>query len=241
MESISLIALSRAAVLQRHMDIVANNIANSSTSGYKAERVLFEVAETKPTPNQPLDFVIDRGSYRDFSAGDVQMTSNPLDVALNGEGFFAVRLPDGKTAYTRNGSFTINTEGMLVDHKGSIVIGEGGTELSFPAETKDISIGSDGTISTEQAVLGKLQINTFDQPQLLRPYGDNYYVADRGTPGPNVDTRVIQGAIEGSNVSGVKEMTDMMQIVRSYQSVQKILESEHERIRNAISKIGRTA
>jgi len=241
MESISLIALSRADTLQRHMDIVANNIANSSTSGYKAERVLFEVAESRPLPGQPLSFVIDRGTYRDFSSGDVKMTNNPLDVALNGDGFFSVRLPDGKTAYTRNGSFTINTEGQLADHKGNIVIGEGGTEISFPTETRDISIGGDGTISTEQSVIGKIQINTFDQPQLLRPYGDNYYVADRGTPGPNVDTRVIQGAIEGSNVSGVKEMTDMMQIVRSYQSVQKILEGEHERIRNAISKIARTS
>ena len=239
MESTMLIALSRADALQRQMNIVANNIANSSTSGFKAQRVLFELDEVRPVPTQPLDFVIDRGTYRDLSVGAITQTGNPFDVALSGTGYMSVKLPTGETVYTRNGSFSVNPEGTLVDLKGNPVQGEGGSEISIPVDAKDISIGVDGTISTDKSIIGKLQINEFDNAQNLKPFGDNYYKAEGAAPLPADDTRVIQGSIEGSNVQGVVEMTNMMEILRSYQSVQKILESEHERIRNAISKIVR--
>ncbi len=241
MESTSLIALSRADALRRQMDIVANNIANVSTNGFKAQRVLFQLDEVRPVPSQPLDFVIDRGTYRDLSVGAITQTGNPLDVALNGEGYLSVRLPNGETMYTRNGGFAVSTEGGLVDLKGNAVLGEGGSDISIPADAKNISIGIDGTVSTETSIIGKLQINEFANAQNLKPYGDNYYRAEGAEPLPNANTRVMQGAIEGSNVRGVAEMTSMMEITRAYQSVQKILESEHERVRNAISKIVRVS
>lgn len=243
MESTLLIALSRADVLQRHMNVVANNIANTTTAGYKAQRMLFEVAEERPIPNQPLDFVSDRSTYLDLSAGTISQTGNPLDVAIDGDGYFSVRLPDGKQVYSRNGGFQLNAEGSLVDQNGNIVTGEGGTEIQFSSEVKDITIGSDGTITSDTQVLGKLAIVSFpDRQQQLTPFGDGYYQAANGVAGtPPERVRVIQGAIEGSNVQAVREMTDMMQITRSYQSVQRILDNEHERIRNAVRTIARTA
>lgn len=243
MESTLLIALSRADVLTRNMTMLANNIANVTTAGYKSQRMLFEVAQERPVPSQPLDFVSDRSTYLDLSPGVITRTGGPLDAAIDGEGYFAVRLPDGQQVYTRNGGFQVNTEGALVDQNGNLVMGEGGTELTFQPETKDVTIGSDGTISTDMAILGKLQISEFtDKQRQLQPYGDGYYRPVNGavgTPPPN--PRVIQGAIEGSNVQAVREMTEMMEVTRSYQSVQRLLENEHERIRNAVRTIARVA
>lgn len=243
MESTLLIALSRADVLTRNMTMVANNIANSTTAGYKAQRMMFELAREKPVPSQPLDFVTDRATYLDLAPGTIQQTGNPLDVAVDGEGYFTVRMADGKQVYTRNGGFQLSPEGSLVDQNGNVVMGDGGTEIQFQPETKDITIAADGTITSDTQVLGKLSVVTFtDKAQQLMPYGDGYYEARNGAIGtPATMPHLIQGAIEGSNVSAVKEMTNMMEIVRNYQSVQKILENEHERIRNAVRTIARVA
>jgi len=239
MESTSLIAISRARVLEQQMDVLSNNIANVNTAGYKAQRIMFKVDQERPVPAQPLDFVDTRSTYLDLSAGDMRLTGNNLDVALNGDGYFAVTMPDGKTGYTRNGAFTLNSDGTLVDPAGNPVQGEGGSQITIPAEAKSINIGTDGTISTDTSIVGKIAVNAFANSQQLRPHGDGYYVTDKGAPTPALSTRVVQGAIEGSNVRAVSEMTDMMQVVRSYQSVQNLLNNEHERIRNAISRITR--
>lgn len=243
MESTLLVALSRADVLTRNMNVVANNIANSTTTGYKAQRMLFELAREKPIPSQPLDFVTDRSTYLDLSPGVIQQTGNPLDVAIDGEGYFAVRLPDGSTGYTRNGSFQLNPEGSLVDQNGNVVMGDGGTELQFQPDTKDITIAGDGTITSDTSVLGKLSLAAFsDKQKQLAPFGDGYYKAQNGAVATApTNPRLVQGSIEGSNVQTVREMTNMMQIVRSYQSVQRIMDNEHERIRNAIRTIGRVS
>lgn len=243
MESTLLIALSRADVLSRNMNVVANNIANVTTAGYKAQRMMFQVAEEKPVPSQPLDFVMDRSTYLDLSPGVIQQTGNPLDVAIDGEGYFTVKLPDGQQVYSRNGGFQLNAEGTMVDQNGNAVMGDGGTEIQFQPDTKDITIGADGTITSDTQVLGKLSVVEFaDRQRMLTAYGDGYYRIQNGAaPETATSVRVIQGSIEGSNVQAVREMTEMMEVTRNYQSVQKILDNEHERIRNAVRTIARTA
>lgn len=240
MESPLLIALSGADVLRRRMDVVANNIANSTTAGFRREDTLLQTARVEPKRNQPLDFVMDRATYRDLSQGAIQQTGNELDVALTGPGFLSVRNTDGSTVYTRAGSMKLNPEGNLVDASGNTILSDGNDVINIPDTVASISIAGDGTISGEQGVLGKLAISEISNAQELSPIGNNYFkLGNKATATPAVETALTQGAIEGSNVKPVVEMTQMMEISRRYQAVANIMEQEHDRIRSAIRTLGK--
>lgn len=240
MESPLLIALSGADALRRKMEVVANNIANSTTSGFRREAVLFETDRMEPKRNQPLDFVSDRSTYRDLSQGSFIQTGNAFDVALSGPGFLSVKDPKGETVYTRAGALKLSPEGNIVDASGNSIMSDGGDVINIPDTVKNITIGSDGTVAGDNGVLGKLAINEFANPQMLTPRGDNYYTLPTGTAAtPATETSVVQGSIEGSNVKPVIEMTEMMEISRRYQAVANIMEQEHDRIRSAIRTLGK--
>lgn len=242
MESPSLIALSRADVLSRQMDMVANNIANSTTTGFKTEQMLFKTERLEPARNQPLDFVSDRSTYRNLASGPIMQTGNPLDVAITGPGYLAIRDQTGQTVYTRAGNMKIDANGTMVDMQGNPMLSDGGDVIAIPENATSINIGADGTVSSrETGILGKLQLSEFQNAQKLIPTGNGYYKAEGAAPTPAAETQVTQGAIEGSNVQPVLEMTQMMEVTRQYQSVQNILSQEHDRIRNAIRTLGRVA
>ncbi len=241
MESPLLIALSKADVLGRQMELVANNIANSTTTGFKQQHMLFETQQVKPERNETLNFVIDRATYRDLSAGPTVTTGNPFDVALNGPGFLAVKDSAGQTVYTRAGTLKLSTEGNIVDTLGNSILSDGGDVINIPDTVSNVSIGSDGTVSGDQGTLGKLQVSEFSAPQMLTPIANGYYKAEGTTATPATETTVVQGALENSNVQPVVEMTQMMDITRQYQIVQNIISGEHERIRNAIRTLGKVA
>ena len=241
MESPLLVALSKADVLSRQMELVANNIANSTTTGFKQQHMLFETQPVTPERGQTLSFVVDRSTYRDMSAGPTVTTGNPFDVALNGPGFLAVKDSSGQTVYSRAGTLKLSADGDVVDTLGNPVLDQGGSTINIPETVSNISIGSDGTISGDQGQLGRLQISEFAAPQMLTPIANGYYKAEGTTATPAAETTVIQGALENSNVQPVVEMTQMMDITRQYQVVQNIISGEHDRIRNAIKTLGRVA
>lgn len=241
MENAQLISLSRQIALRRQMDVVANNVANINTTGFKGEQLLFDqylmpVARHRDFPmlDQQLRFTEDWTTIHDMSPGVMVDTGNPLDIALDGEGFLAVDTPAGER-WTRSGSLAINAEGLLVDMNGFPVQGEGG-EIRFTADETDITIGADGSIASSLGLKGRLRLVEFADPQETLREGNNLYSG--GTPIAAVATRVRQGALERSNVSGVLEMTEMIRIQRSYESIASMMERQDDMRRSAIQRLG---
>ncbi|MGV8854062.1 MAG: flagellar basal-body rod protein FlgF [Devosia sp.] len=236
-----LIGLSQQMALQRQMDVVANNMANINTTGFKAETMLFEeyhmpVARDNdfPTKDQPLSYVEDWATIHDMSGGAMVQTGGDLDVALNGDGFFAVQTPGGER-WTKAGAFQLDAGGNLVDASGNAVLGESGPIKFGPAET-GVLIGKDGSISSSAGAKGSLRIVEFANPQSLKREGSNLYSG--GTPVAATKTRAMQGFIEKSNVSGVTEMAEMIRVQRAYETAAGLATKQDEMRRSAIQRLG---
>lgn len=225
--------------LRREMDVIANNLANMNTIGYKEETPVFEEF-IMPTAKQDsadstLSFVNDIGMYRNMADGGLTTTDNALDFALSGAGYFQVENEDG-TFYTRNGHFQLNAQGQLSTPNGDLVLSDGGAPISFTADDGAIVVASDGTISTDNGQRGKLAIVTFENPREMRKIGSN--LLQTGEEGqPAKATAVVQGALEASNVNAIEQMTSMIEVLRSYTSANKMIETAEDMKRKAISTI----
>ncbi len=250
MENTLLVGLSRQVALRREMDAIANNIANINTSGFKAESAVFQEflmpgarADQFPGPDRRLSFVLDRATWHDLSAGPVQQTGNPLDVAVDGDAFLAVQTPNGER-YTRNGAMQVNAAGELVTSEGFRVLGDGGPIVLQPQD-RNISISADGTVSVREgtnaaidAVRGKIRLVAFAQPQRLEKEGSSTFRAPANlAPQAPENARLVQGALEKSNVRAVIEMTRMIEVNRSYQSLASMLEKQSDLRRTAIERL----
>ncbi|HEY8575498.1 MAG TPA: flagellar basal-body rod protein FlgF [Devosia sp.] len=242
-ENAQLISLSRQIALQRQTDVVANNMANINTTGFKGEQVLFEeyvmpVARDRDFPrlDQPLSYVQDWATIHDLSGGAMVQTGSELDVGLNGDGFFAVQTPAGER-WTKAGSFQLSANGTLVDASGNPVLGEGGP-IQFGPEETGILIASDGSISTSAGQKGRLRLVEFTDPQALTREGNNLWAG--GTPAAATGTRAMQGFVEKSNVSGVAEMAEMIRVQRAYESAASLASKQDELRRSAIQRLGDT-
>ena len=241
MENAQLISLSRQIALQRQMDVVANNMANINTTGFKSENMLFRdylmpVAADHDFagPDEDLHYTEDWSTIHDMSTGSIEQTGNPLDVALSGEGFLSVQTPAG-TRYSKNGSLQIDSSGTLVDLAGNPVLGTSGP-IKFDSADTDIAINKDGTISTSQGTKGKLAVVEFTDPQVLAREGNNYYSGPAGNPATK--TQVVQGSIERSNVSGVSAMADMIRVERAYQTLANMMQRQDELRTTAVQRLG---
>jgi flagellar basal-body rod protein FlgF len=237
MENSLSVILSRQSVLGRQMDTIATNLANTSTAGFKAEKLLYKEVPERTTRNgERLSLVHDVTYLRDMSEGQMSKTDNTFDLAISGNGFFVVNTIQGER-YTRHGAFSLDNQGQLVTLTGAPVLGEGNAPILVPPGTVNVTITADGTISADSQQIGKVQVVEFDQPSALVKEGDSLYRAQDQAPRPAAESRVQQGMIEGSNVKSVAEMTRMIEVARSYQSAARMAEAEHERIRNAINII----
>ena len=241
MENAQLISLSRQIALQHQMDVVANNMANITTTGFKASDLMFEdflmpVAKDNDFGglDRNLHYTQDWSTVHDMSVGAIEQTGNPLDVALLGEGFLSVETPDGPR-YSRNGALTIDASGVLVDLNGNPVLSESG-QVKFDDSDADITIASDGTITTSNGGKGKLALSEFVDPQILAREGDNYFSGPVGDK--PVATRILQGSIERSNVSGVTELTTMIRVQRAYQSLASLMQRQDELRTSAVQRLG---
>src|ERR1700686_3909302 len=215
MENTLLIGLSRQTALERQMDVVANNIANVNTAGYKTDRTLFEEflnsgahEDNFGASDRRLSYVQDRGTFRDFSQGPVEPTKNPLDVAIDGSAFLVVQTPAGER-YTRDGGLQLNNTGQLVTIAGNPVLGASGPIVFQPTD-HDINVSPDGTITVLEgnartdSIRGKLRLVSFADAQKLLKEGSNLYSAgEGGAPQPDIKSQVRQGFIEKSNVNSV--------------------------------------
>jgi flagellar basal-body rod protein FlgF len=247
MENAVLVGLSRQMALHREMDIVANNVANLNTTGFKSDGALFEqylmpVARDNGFrgADSRINFVQDRASWLDLSQGPIQQTGNPLDVAVQGTGFLVVQTPRGER-YTRNGALQINARGELVTSEGHQVLGESGP-ITFQNTDRDITINADGSIRVREgdvdSARGTLRIVDFERPQQLKKDGGSTFQAAADLP-PRAaaESRIVQGAVEKSNVQGVLEMTRLIEVSRSYSSVAAILQQQGELRRDVITRL----
>ncbi len=244
MENTIYIALSSQMALRRQLETVANNMANLSTPGYQAERMMFREYLQPLGQGESISFVQDYATYRDLSTGPLIFTDAPLDVAITGKGYFAVETPDG-LRYTRAGSFTLDTQRRLVTNQGYPVQARGGGPIVFPSNAEEIMIADDGTVSArgQEAKslvrIGRLGVFEFEDERQLRRGGGGLFEAQQ-EPTPAKEAKLAQGALEQSNVQGVREMTDMMEILRTYQAMQKAIDGEGDRRRTAIQQLSKT-
>jgi flagellar basal-body rod protein FlgF len=250
MQNALLVGLSRQMALSRELDIVANNIANIDTNGYKADNAAFSQFLSSGASDgefngndRRISFVQDRASWIDLSAGAIERTGNPLDVAIDGNGYLVVQTTRGKR-YTRNGALAINGSGQLVTSQGDAVLGTSGP-ITFQSTDHNVSVSPSGIITVREgasnvdAPRGQLQIVGFDKPRQLQKDGGSTFTAPDGvnaTP-PPPGTRVVQGAVEKSNVRAVIEMTRMIEITRSYTEIGAILQQQGDQRRNALQQL----
>ncbi len=235
METTTPIALSRQVVLRRQMDVIANNIANMTATGFRSEALLAEQVPVDVGPRQTVRYVQDVALVRDLTPGSMIPTDNPLDLAIEGEGYFVVATDDGDR-YTRNGQFRLNEIGEIVTANGESVLDNGGAPIAVPPGSASVTIAPDGTVSTPDVILGRLGLVTFDDLQDLEKAGHGLYRTEQA-PVPTEDVSVIQGVIEGSNVRPVAEMTEMMMTLRAYQGTQKVIDAHHELSRQMIERM----
>jgi flagellar basal-body rod protein FlgF len=249
MENMNLVGLSRQMTLRRQLDVVANNIANINTTGFKAERTIFEEylspgarEDNFVGRDRRVSFVQDRATMHDFAGGANEQTKNPLDIAIDGNAFLAVQTPGGER-YTRDGSMQINSQGQLVTAGGQPVLGTNGP-IVFQQTDHDINISQDGTVTVLEginridSIRGKIRMVNFAQPQRLVKDGSNLFSAGPGAnPQPSTTSKLNQGFIEKSNVSSVAEMTRMIDVTRAYTELSNMLQSQADARRTAIEKL----
>ncbi|SRR5579883_3157770 len=249
MENALLVGLSRQTTLERQIEVIANNIANVNTTGYKADQSLFEEFLTSGAhednfigKDRRVSYVQDRGTYRDFSQGALQQTSNPLDIAIDGDAFLAVQATGGER-YTRDGNLQLNGQGQLVTAGGEPVLGTSGP-ITFQPTDHDINISPDGTITVVEAnaradtIRGKLRLVSFSDQQSLQKQGNNLYAASNGAAAqPDLKATIKQGYIEKSNVNSVAEMGRMIEVSRTYTQIANLLQQQSDLHKNAINQL----
>lgn len=221
------IVTSKMLGQREQLNSIANNVANANTAGFKREEYDFSTLVARKEGQRVGAFSQDRGTYMDFSSGQYTTTGNPLDVAVLGEGFFAVER-NGRVEYTRNGSFNLSADGTLVANDGSPVLDTNNGPVQIPAGSKQVVITPEGAITTEQGVVAQLGIFQFtpeENQQLLRA-GNSGYIAPQGVEPVAMETpRVQQGMVESSNVNPVEETVKMTDMLRSYQSAANLVNS----------------
>src|SRR5437660_1505277 len=248
MENALLIGLSRQTVLERQLDVVANNIANVNTSGYKADQSLFEEYLTSGAHednfvgrDRRVSYVQDRGTFHDFAQGPVEQTKNPLDIAINGNGLLAVQTAAGER-YTRDGNLQMNNVGQLVTASGNPVLGTSGPIVFQPTD-HDINISPDGTVtvleglSRTDSIRGKLRLVSFADAQSLLKQGGNLFAAGTSAAQQDLKSTVQQGFVEKSNVNAVAEMSRMMEVMRTYTHIATLMQQQNDLQRSAIEKL----
>lgn len=245
MDVSSYVLLSHEQALRRRLDVTANNMANSSTVGFKREQPLFHeyVEKTREAPIEDAkktSFVLDYGAIHDVTQGAFQATGNPLDVMIDGPGYLNVETADGGIAYTRAGFIKILESGDLATSSGHRILGDNGRPITVPPEQMNsITIAADGTVMGREGPLGRIGITSFADENMVSPRGDGMMAGTGGQAIAAGQTKLKVGGVEASNVQPIVETTAMVEILRSYQSSMRMSEALNDMRKTAIDKLGR--
>jgi flagellar basal-body rod protein FlgF len=250
-------AATGALAYEKRLQLLANNLANVDTAGFKKDRGRFRefnLSEAGADENMRFQspqlrapqYWMQYSTYTDFSGGALKKTGNPFDLALSGHGFFCVQTPDG-IMYTRRGDFALNADEVLVTQEGWPVLGRGGDiqiKLSkLSADKREFSISEDGTVTVDGSEVDRLRIVDFTKSHALEKAGNNYYRALKPRMLEELDENleVSQGFLELSNVDTIRMMTEMIEVLRGYESYQKIMRSVDDMNAKLINDVGRSA
>ena len=242
---------------EKRLQIISNNLANVNTVGFKKDRSRFQAFSLSETINnkqlpvyrersQAPAYWIQYSSYTDFSSGEMKKTGSPFDLALTGRGFFSVQTPDG-VRYTRRGDFTVDKDELLVTQEGWPVLGQGGEiqiKMAKPSDDKrEFSVSEDGFVTVDGSQVDRLRIVDFTNSSDLEKMGHNFYRAlnPNALEDMDEDFKVSQGFLELSNVDVVRMMTEMIEVLRGYESYQKMMRSIDDMNAKLINDVGRLA
>ncbi len=231
------VALNRQSGLMREMQIVANNIANISTTGFRKEGLLFSEYVVPAGDGPSLSMANANVRLTSPVQGAMTQTGNPFDLAIEGEGFFMVETPAGNQI-TRAGSFTPGPEGELVTPDGYRLLDAGGAPIFVPPDARAVTVAADGTLSADGRALAQIGLYLPSVPaELTRQDGVRFSAASGYEPAEG--GRILQGFLEGSNVNAVQEIARMIEVQRAYELGQALLEREDERLRGVVNTLGR--
>jgi flagellar basal-body rod protein FlgF len=242
MENSLLISLSHQVAAYRSMDLIANNLANVSTPAYQRESPSFNeyIMQVPPAEGQvglqSLSFVADGGVVRDLSEGRLDTTNAPFDFAIHGKGYFVVQTANGER-YTRNGHFSLDPSGQIVTSNGDPVQGDGGA-ITITPDDGEIHIAQDGTISGKNGQIGRLRVVDFADPRALIKEGSSLYAAGTQQPVTGESFTLESGMLEASNVQPVVEISHMIQVMRAYQAIATLTQTQEDLMRQADDKLG---
>jgi flagellar basal-body rod protein FlgF len=228
-------AATAGAVAQSNaLDATANNIANASTTGFHGDRVTFR--EALAAARSPDLSNVAAGTTRvDSQAGAMLPTANPLDLALDGDGYFAVTTPTGPR-YTRAGNFQLDAQHNLVTADGFAARGEGGAPINVPPDAKLVNVAADGTVSADGEAIGKLELARFAPNQMKREGGSLFSATGRALTGD--PPKVRSGMLESSNVNVVRGVIDLVKVSRTYESLMKMIQGYHDLESRAARELG---
>ncbi|MFQ5356301.1 MAG: flagellar hook basal-body protein [Mariprofundaceae bacterium] len=230
------------AAAERKMSSLNHNLANINTVGYRADRTSFSTYLAQQTAGNsqkdlPAAFVQQGDQFIDIHAGNYIRSNNPLDMAIYGDGVFHVRLPDGSDAYTKAGNFQLDSDGQLVTASGYLVLGESGTPISIPAGV--VTVSDEGGIFVDGNQVGKLALKKILDPQALEKGAGSILLTNASnTAGVDAGVRVSQGELEGSNVDPILSMAEVIDTMRSYQIMMKVV-AQYRNVEQQLSeKVG---
>jgi flagellar basal-body rod protein FlgF len=237
MDNPGYVGLTRMKGLYDELRVVANNIANASTAGFRAESLVFaEVLVPAEVDGGALAMAAPRAHLTSPVQGGFDNTGGQFDLAIEGDGYFQIQTQRGPRL-TRAGAFTLGPDGQLQTQRGDMVLDQGGAPIQIPPGVGDVSIAQDGTVSAGGQLFAQVGLFTAPPEQMLREDGVNFRVD--GQPQPALDARVAQGFLEQSNVSGVEQMARLIEVQRAYELGQSMLEAEDNRQREAVRTLGR--
>ena len=243
MDNTLYVGLSRQMTLQRQLDVAANNLANLDTAGFKVEQLMLQSDPMRPTQGRsrldPIKYVIDDGVARSFTPGAMEKTASPLDLAIDGNGFFQIQTAGG-VRYTRDGRFSLNAQNQLTTQAGDAVLDAGGRPITLDPTRGQVSIAKTGQISQGDQTVGKVGVMRFTNLSGLSKEGDGLFTSGE-TPVAAPDAGVRQGYLERSNAQPVVEVTHLVEINRAYERVASMLDSAHQLSRSAIQRLGKAA
>ena len=231
------ISLSRQMALFRDLEVSANNLANATTPGYNTQKLVFSDYLAKDQKRKDA-YANDVSTYRDTAKGSLRMTNNPLDVSVTGPGYFIVETPFGER-YTKAGNFQINAEGTLMNTQGYPVLGNDGGRIVLPENANRVEINGLGQVLVDGNDIGQIGLAEFADEQKMERMGDTLYRA-KEEPLPADNSRVVQGAIENSNVSAVSELIRVQEVSRSVGSTSKFIETMYDLQRKVSSVYAKT-
>jgi len=238
MDTTTYIAISRQTSIFSDINTIANNIANASTSGYRAERTLFQeylMRTGSAGHRDSLSFTQDIGQFRDARRGPLTVTGNSLDLAIEGNGYFVVGNPS-EQFYSRTGAFHLDDQGRMVTGQGYPILDSQNNPITLPTDGSPITVTADGVISNRGGQIATLQLVQFADDQLLRRTENGVYATDQNAT-PATGAKVAQGALEGSNVKPIIELTRLVEVTKQYDSTQNLLQAEDDRQKNMMKTL----